>query len=377
MPRAARYNPRESWTLLFLPMMRPLDKPYWHPSRHADRRAGLLARGRIKAALRAWFESEGFVEVDAGCLQVSPGNETHLHAFATEWKSEAGARRPLYLHTSPEFAMKKLLAAGEERIFTIAPVFRNAEHGTLHAPEFTMLEWYRAREPYARLIEDCAAILRIAADVTGRERWEFHGRSALVKRSPERRSLDDLFRQHADIRLIADTLPGGKPDREALAREAARIGVRVAVDDTWSDLFSRVFVERIEPALGSEPEAPPVVVDAYPTHEAALARPSPVDPRVAERFELYVCGVELANAFGELTDPEEQRRRLAAEMDEKERIYGERYPIDEDFLAALALMPPASGCALGFDRLVMLATGATEIDQVLWTPTAIPGTRGS
>jgi len=188
--------------------------------------------------------------------------------------------------------------------------------------------------------------------------------------------MDQLFRRHAGIRLLDDMLPGGTPDRDALAREANRIGVRVAPDDTWSDLFSRILVERIEPALGTEPDAAPVIVDAYPTHEAALARPSPADPRVAERFELYACGVELANAFGELVDPVEQRRRLAAEMDEKARIYGERYPIDEDFLAALAHMPPASGCALGFDRLVMLATGATHIDQVLWTPAPDLGTRG-
>jgi lysyl-tRNA synthetase class 2 len=356
--------------------MADVSTPFWHPSRHADRRARLLARGQIKAAVRAWFEAEGFVEVETGCLQVSPGNEAHLHAFATEWKSEGGARYPLYLHTSPEFAMKKLLAAGEERIFTFAPVFRNAERSALHAPEFTMLEWYRAREPYTRLMEDCATILRVAADVTGRGRWEFRGRSALPSRAPERESIDALFRRHAGIRLIEDTLPAGRPDRDALAREAARVGIRVAADDTWSDIFSRVLVERIEPALGTTPDAAPVIVDAYPTHEAALARPSPDDPRVAERFELYACGVELANAFGELVDPVEQRRRLVAEMDEKERIYGDRYPIDEDFLAALALMPPASGCALGFDRLVMLATGATQIDDVLWTPTAVPGTRG-
>jgi lysyl-tRNA synthetase class 2 len=350
--------------------------PFWHPSRHADRRPRLLARGRIKAAVRAWFEAEGFVEVETGCLQVSPGNEAHLHAFATEWKSEVGARQRLYLHTSPEFAMKKLLAAGEERIFTFAPVFRNAERGALHAPEFTMLEWYRAREPYARLMEDCAAILRIAASVTGRDRWELRGRSASPMQPPEHESIDGLFRRHAGIRLVVDTLPGGTADRDALAREAARIGVRVAPDDTWSDIFSRVLVERIEPVLGTLPDAAPVIVDAYPTHEAALARPSPDDPRVAERFELYVCGLELANAFGELVDPQEQRRRLVAEMDEKERIYGERYPIDEDFLEALALMPPASGCALGFDRLVMLATGATHINEVLWTPGAVPGTSG-
>lgn len=353
------------------------ETPFWHPTRHADRRSGLLLRGRIKSAVRRWFESEGFVEVETSCLQVSPGNEAHLHAFRADWRDEAGAAQPLYLHTSPEFACKKLLAAGETRIFTFAPVFRNGERSALHSPEFTMLEWYRVGEPYTQLMDDCATILRIAAAEAGHERWAFRGRSALTTRAPERVSVDELFRQHAGIRLLADTLPLGRPDREALAREAERIGVRVAGDDTWSDIFSRILVERIEPALGAEPDAPPVIVDAYPTHEAALARPSPADPRVAERFELYACGVELANAFGELVDPVEQRRRLEAEMDEKERIYGERYPIDEDFLVALALMPPASGCAMGFDRLVMLAAGASRVDQVLWTPVADPGKRGA
>ena len=350
--------------------------PFWHPTRHADRRERLLARGRIKAAVRAWFEQQGFVEVETACLQVSPGNEAHLHAFATEWKSEGGKRQPLYLHTSPEFAMKKLLAAGETKIFTFAPVFRNGERSALHSPEFTMLEWYRASEPYTRLMDDCAAILRIAAEATGNSRWSFRQRTVLATKAPERVSVDELFIRHAGISLVRDTLPGEKADREALASEAARIGIRVADDDTWSDLFSRILVERIEPALGATPDAAPVIVDEYPTHEAALARPTPRDPRVAERFEFYACGVELANAFGELIDPVEQRRRLAAEMDEKERVYGERYPVDEDFLAALSMMLPASGCALGFDRLVMLATGATNIEQVLWTPVADPGTRG-
>ena len=356
-------------------MTSPAPIPFWHPSRHADRRPGLLARGRIKAAIRRWFDDEGFVEVETACLQVSPGNEAHLHAFATQWRSEAGLRQPLYLHTSPEFAMKKLLAAGETRIFTFAPVFRNGERSQLHSPEFTMLEWYRADQPYRRLMDDCAEILRIAAEVAGRAHWEFRGRTARVGQALVRSSVDELFRRHAGIRLVEDTLPGGLPDREALAREAIRIGVRVAADDTWSDIFSRVLVERIEPQLGAAPDAAPVVVDAYPTHEAALARPSQSDPRVAERFELYVCGVELANAFGELVDATEQRRRLEAEMDEKQRVYGERYPIDEDFLAALGAMPPSSGCALGFDRLVMLATGATSVEQVIWTPVADPGTR--
>ena len=350
---------------------------FWHPEHHADRRDGLLLRGRTKTAIRRWFEDRGFIEVETACLQMSPGNEAHLHAFRTEWRDEASARQPFYLHTSPEFACKKLLAAGEKRIFTFAPVFRNGERSPLHSPEFTMLEWYRVGEPYTTLMDDCAALLCVAAEVSGRFMWSFRDRSCTATRRPERVSINELFIRYTDIRLIEDTLPGGTADRDALAREARRIGVRVADDDTWSDLFSRILVERIEPALGTEPDAAPIIVDAYPTHEAALARPSPADPRVAERFELYACGVELANAFGELVDADEQRRRLESEMDEKERIYGERYPIDEDFLAALTMMPPASGCAMGFDRLVMLAAGASRVDQMIWTPVADPGTRGT
>ena len=155
------------------------------------------------------------------------------------------------------------------------------------------------------------------------------------------------------------------PGRDALAAAATRAGIRIAPDDTWGDIFSRILVEKIEPAIGN---GRATLLTEYPVTQAALARRSAIDPRVAERFELYACGVELANAFGELTDPAEQRRRFEAEMAEKQRLYGERYPVDEDFLAALAHMPPASGAALGFDRLVMLATGASHIEQVLWTP---------
>jgi elongation factor P--(R)-beta-lysine ligase len=346
------------------------DRPWWHPDKHADRRPFLAARGRIKAALRNWFENQGFTEVETACLQVSPGNEAHLHAFETVFKSEGGARQPLYLHTSPEFACKKLLAAGETSIFTFAPVFRNGERGPLHAPEFTMLEWYRAGETYDVLMQDCGEILKIAAEITGRRQWAYRGLTSNLEEGQARTTLHQAFAARAGIDLDA-CFRGSDVDTAAMMREATRIGVRVAPDDTWSDLFSRVLVEKIEPHLGvTRPE----ILCEYPTHEAALARPTTHDRRVAERFELYVAGVELANAFGELTDPAEQRRRFEAEMAEKQRVYGERYPIDEDFLAALAHMPPASGAALGFDRLVLLATGATHIDQVLWTP-VIPSPR--
>lgn len=340
--------------------------PWWMPDVHEDRRARLLARGRIKAALHAHLEAQGFMEVETGILQVSPGNETHLHAFETQIIGSNGTAAPLYLHTSPEFACKKLLAAGEERLFTLARVFRNRERGPLHAPEFTMLEWYRAHRNFEVLMTDCAAILSVAAEAAGTGVLRWRGGEADPFAEPERLSVADAFQRHAGIDLMA-TCSGATPDRDALAAEAGRIGVRVAFDDTWSDIFSRILAERIEPNLGMSRAT---ILHAYPVSEAALARVSPADPRVAERFELYACGVELANAFGELTDPEEQRRRFEADMDEKARIYGERYPIDEDFLQALAVMPPASGAALGFDRLVMLLTGASRIDEVQWTPLA-------
>ncbi len=338
--------------------------PWWAPERHADRRPLLLARNRILRALRGWFAAGDFIEVDTAALQVSPANETHLHAFATEWRTPAGERHPLYLRTSPEFACKKLIAAGEQRIFDVAHVYRNRERGPLHHPEFTLIEWYRAREPYEALMDDCAAILAETARAAGVAAFSFRDRKADPFAAPERLTVAEAFMRHADIDLLM-TLEDGEGDRALLAAMAATAGIRVGDDDTWGDIFSRVIVERIEPRLGL---GRATILYEYPAPQAALARRKASDARVAERFELYVCGVELANAFGELTDAVEQRARFMADMAEKERIYGERYPVDEDFLAALARMPEASGIALGFDRLVMLATGASHIEQVLWTP---------
>ena len=349
--------------------------PWWRPDVHADRRPFLLGRARIQAALRRWFDARGFIEVDPSILQVSPGNEAHLHAFATELAAVDGASHGrLYLHTSPEFACKKLLAAGETRLFTFAHVFRNRERGPLHHPEFTMLEWYRAGEPYEALMEDCAEILGVAAAAGGVDVFAFRGRKVDPLALPERLSVADAFRRFAGIDLPATTDVAGRTDRAALAQAVREAGGRVADGDSWADLFGRMLVERVEPNIG---DGRATVLFEYPVVEGALARPKPGDPRVAERFEFYACGVELANAFGELTDPVEQRRRFEADMDLKERLYGERYPMDEDFLAALARMPPASGIALGFDRLVMLATGAPTIEHVLWAPVPISAMPGS
>jgi lysyl-tRNA synthetase class 2 len=344
--------------------------PWWTPDRHADRRPFLLARNRITSAIRAWFEARDFVQVETPALQVSPGNEAHLHAFATEAIGLGGHRAPLYLRTSPEFAAKKLLAAGEPRTFELARVWRNRERGPLHHPEFTLLEWYRVGETYEILMVDCAGLLAVAAEAAGTNRLSFRGQTIDPLAAPERVTLAEAFDRFAKIDLLGTVQTDGSTDRDALAAAATAQGIRTAPDDTWADVFSRVLVEKIEPHLGRDRAT---ILCEYPVSEAALARPKAADPRVAERFELYACGVELANCFGELTDPAEQRRRFEAEMAEKQRVYGERYPIDEDFLAALATMPEASGGALGLDRLVMLATGASRIEQVLWAPVAETG----
>jgi lysyl-tRNA synthetase class 2 len=337
---------------------------WWTPSAHADRRPFLIGRNRIQAAFRSHFANEDFVEVDTATLQVSPGNEAHLHAFETKALGHDGSAVPLYLHTSPEFACKKLLSAGETRISCFAHVYRNRERGPLHHPEFTMLEWYRVGQSYETLMQDCADLLALAARTAGTTRFAFNGKVADPFATPERISVADAFTRYAGIDLLDTIAPDGSTDREALAAQMRLKALRVA-DDTWADLFSRIIVDKVEPNLGL---GCATILDRYPVAEAALARPCADDPRVAERFELYACGVELANAFGELTDPDEQRRRFEAEMVEKQRVYGETYPLDEDFLAALAIMPQASGIALGFDRLVMLATGAIRIDQVIWAP---------
>jgi lysyl-tRNA synthetase class 2 len=340
--------------------------PWWTPHVHADRRPILLARNRIETAIRGYLAGEDFVMVDPPGLQRSPGNETHLHAFATTMIGEDGAAQTRYLHTSPEFSMKKLLAAGEPRIASIGHVWRNRERSGRHHPEFTMLEWYRAGEGYQAVMEDCVRMIRIAAETTGARALRHRGLEADPAKV-ERISVADAFMQYAAIDLLATMDGAGNTDAEALAVQMRAVGLDVPDDIHWSYLFTRILTEKVEPNLGI---GSVTILDRYPASEAALARRTADDPRVAERFEIYACGVELANGFGELTDAEEQRRRFTIEMEEKARLYGERYPLDEDFLAALAIMPEASGIALGFDRLVMLATGAARIDQVVWVPVA-------
>lgn len=315
--------------------------------------------------MRDFFAQEGFTEVECGLLQAAPSAETHLHGFATERVRGDGTRETLWLPTSPELQAKRLLAAGETKIYDLARAFRNREESPLHASEFTMLEWYRAHAPYEDVIADTLAIVRGAAEAAGASRLSHRAKDCDPAAEEERLTLAEAFDRFAAIDLLALVDAAGATDREGFAAAAGAAGVSVAADDTWPDIFTRVMAERIEPALDP---ARLTILCEYPAPEAALARRSPHDARVAERFELYACGVELANGFGELTDAAEQRTRWIAAMDEKRRIYGEDYPVDEDFLSALELVPPSSGVALGFDRLVMLCTGASRIGQVIWTP---------
>ncbi|HEY3919421.1 MAG TPA: EF-P lysine aminoacylase EpmA [Stellaceae bacterium] len=333
------------------------DDAWWRPDSLARRRPYLEIRGRILAATRKVFAARGFIEVETPALQVSPGLEPHLKAFATTLEGPGESAAPRFLHTSPEFAMKKLLVAGMPRIFQLAHCFRNAERGATHSPEFAMLEWYRAGASYLDLVADGEALLRAA----GARLMTWQGRVCDPHAAWERLTVAEAFSRYVGIDILATI-----EDLGALAVAAQPLGIAPHQGDSWEDLFFRIFLAAIEPKLGIG--APTVLYD-YPIAMAALARAKPGNPRLCERFELYVCGLELANAFGELTDAAEQRRRFAADQAKKRALYGETYPVDEDFLAALAHgMPESAGIALGFDRLVMLAAGATHIDDVLWAP---------
>ncbi|HZP99074.1 MAG TPA: EF-P lysine aminoacylase EpmA [Reyranella sp.] len=333
----------------------------WRPDRLGQRLPKLRARGRLQAALRQWFEGEGFTEVETPILQLSPGAEIHLGGFSTMWGNPAHKypeHEQRWLHTSPEFSMKKLLAGGMEKIFQFARVFRNGEGSALHSSEFTMLEWYRTNAGYEAIMADCAALLRLTSEIVGAKELRFGDKVCDPNGEPVRITVAEAFRRFAGIDVLATV-----GDARALERAA---GLSPRESYTWSDVFFRIMLDKIEPHLGI---GRPTILCEYPISMAALARAKPSDPRVAERFELYCCGVELANAFGELTDASEQRVRLQADMAEKQYLYSVYWPVDEDFIAALEHgLPDCAGIALGFDRLVMLATGASHIEDVLWLP---------
>ncbi len=340
---------------------------HWNPSLYAARKPFLQIRQKVIKATRQYFATQDFNEVNTPTLQFSPGNEVHLQAFKTELRDpHGGPSQTLYLHTSPEFSMKKLLVAGEEKIYQIAHTYRNGERSSRHHPEFTMIEWYRAHADTQAIKEDCINLVRACATASGKTRFQANGMTCDPFAEWETLSVQDAFQRYAGIDLLATTPNPKEPDAMLLRKAMAHLDLRTADDDSWDDMFFRVMGDKIEPFLGKDR---PTFLCDYPISMAALARPLPHDPRLAERFELYIAGYEIANAFGELTDPEEQLRRFETDMDLKEKLHGERYPIDMDFIAALRHgMPPSAGIALGIDRLVMLCAGTEKIEDVLWLP---------
>lgn len=320
------------------------------------------ARARLTAAVRAFLGSRDYQEVETPCLVPAPGMEPHLDAFEAPFVPEGGGSpRRLWLHTSPEYAMKRLLADGFERIFQLARVFRNGEVSATHNPEFTMLEFYRVGTGYGGIMEDLEALVAEAAvALRGGTRLTRGGREVEVAPPFERLTVAEAFLARAGVDLAACGGDGARLRAAARAR-----GLDAGPDgEGFSDAFFRVFLQAVEPGLGFPR---PVYLVDWPAPLAALARLEP-GGRWAERFELYLAGLELANGFSELGDAAEQRRRLEAERDERSRLGRPIYPIDERFLEAVGRMPPAGGVAVGLDRLLMILLGAASIDEVLLFP---------
>lgn len=326
---------------------------HWQPHNFETRKPHLLSRMRAVQSIRTFFEKRGYWEVETPALQVMPCADMHIHGFRTDYFGpDLKKRRDLYLHTSPEFEMKKLLVAGAEKVYQLCKVYRNGESTKLHSPEFTMLEWYRVGVDFTDIMNETQALIQSLGKV--------NARGCDLTKPFERLSVSEAFDSYAGIDLNAVL-----EDAAGFAAQAKKSGVRVLESDGWDDIFHAVMADKIEPYLG---KAAPVFLYDYPASMACLSKRKAQDPRYAERFELYIAGIEIANAFTELTDAAEQRKRFTEEMAAKQERYGFSYPLDEDFLAALEYgMPECAGIALGVDRLCMLLSGAETIDDVLWS----------
>jgi lysyl-tRNA synthetase class 2 len=340
----------------------PEAAPEWSPARFAARLPALRRRAALLAETRAFFTTHGYTEVETPALVPVPGMEVHLSAFRSLFRPMLeGEEQALWLRTSPELAIKRLLVAGAGPVFEIARVWRNGEVSPRHGPEFTMLEWYRPGAGLESLMEETETFVR--AVLPGRV--AFGGVATDVTQPFERLTLAEAFARHCNgLDILATLDPAGEGDADMLHHAARAAGFVPRVGEGWEDLFFRLLLEHIEPALGRDRAT---FLTHWPAPQAALARRDPADSRVALRFELFVAGIELANAFDELTDAEEQATRFARDVTERQRLYGEGWPVDEDFLAALRHgMPATAGIALGFDRLAMLAAGVESIEDVLW-----------
>ncbi len=335
----------------------------WLRLRHDDRlRRNLEIRAGVLGGIRDFFDREGFLEIDPPALVPLPGMEPHLAPLSAPVRDPRGEERRFYLHTSPEYCLKKLLAGGLERVYSLGHVYRNGEISATHNPEYMLLEWYRTGVDYRALMADCEDLMLHVLALSGCE-LRVPYRDGELNFSPPwpRISLKEAMQEHADVDLDEVRAP------EELLRKTREKGYSDANETwPWEDLFYRIFLQEVEPRL---PLDRPFFLVDYPEEMAALARAKKDAPRWVERFELYAGGLELANAFSELTDPSEQRRRLIREQRQRAEAGQETYPVDLSFLEALEKgMPEAAGIALGVDRVVMLLANAPDIRDVLPFP---------
>jgi lysyl-tRNA synthetase class 2 len=336
--------------------------PEWLPARLAARLPALRRRAALLAQTRAFFAVRGYTEIETPALVPVPGMEVHLSGFGTTFRPMLGGEdRHLWLRTSPELAIKRLLVAGAGPVFEIARVWRNGEISPRHNPEFTMLEWYRPGAGLDDLMEETEAFIRAVLPPV----VTHTGVATNLARPFERLTIADAFIQYCNgLDILATLDTAGEGDGAALQKAALAAGFTPRDGEGWEDLFFRLLLDGVEPQLGRDCAT---FLTHWPAPQAALARRDPADPRVALRFELFVAGIELANAFDELTDAGEQSARFTRDVAERQRLYDEGWPVDKDFLDALRHgMPPTAGIALGFDRLAMLAAGVETIEDTLW-----------
>lgn len=367
-----------------------MSQKWWLCEKESIKSDFLKKRALIIKQIRRFFDERGFLEVETPALQICPGMEVHLKAFRTELvETFETEKREFYLHTSPEFAMKKLLVAGWDKIYQMAHVFRNEERSLHHHPEFTMLEWYQKGADYKEIMRQTEELVKSCAETLGVRTLKNGNLENEIFVPWEYLSVQEAFLKYADVDILSTVIPETptprlteklkgeaspenignlEPDPSLLRAQAEKTGIETSPNDRWEDIFFRIMLEKVEPRLG---QTVPTVLYDYPVALGALAKKSETNPLVAERFEVYSCGVELGNAFTELTDAKEQRIRFEHDQKIKQELYGYTYPLDEDFLEALeAGLPPCAGIAVGVDRLVMLLLGADKIDDVLWTPVA-------
>lgn len=331
-------------------------------------------RLKVIKLIREFFWSQGYDETDTPVAVRYPGQEPYLNPIPIKLHDPDGREQRFYLQTSPEFAMKKLLAAGFDKIFQICRCFRDYEEfGGLHNTEFTMVEWYRAPGQLEEIEQDTEKLFKVIAKELGRQTVSYRERLVDLMGKWEKASLRELWRKYSGVDLDNYL-------QTANLRELARDkGYKVVADDSYEDLFYKIFLNEIEPNLGW-PQ--PIFVHDYPANMCSLSRRCEYDPKYAERFELYIGGLELANAFGELTEADKQREKLEVDKRKREQLGKEVYPIDPEFIQALrsgiatglSVEIPrngtAAGIALGVDRMVLLLSGANDINEVIFQSVA-------